>query len=74
MVVIAYDVFGTEGNVRSPFNKGRTATHEIGHWLGLKHIWGDAICGSDDVDDTPTQHIIITVAQVSICYQLLTRC
>jgi hypothetical protein len=54
-VVIAYDVFGTEGNVRSPFNKGRTATHEIGHWLGLKHIWGDAICGSDDVDDTPTQ-------------------
>jgi hypothetical protein len=54
-VVIAYDVFGTEGNVRSPFNKGRTATHEVGHWLGLKHIWGDAICGSDDVDDTPTQ-------------------
>ncbi len=54
-VVIAYDVFGTGGNVRSPFNKGRTATHEVGHWLGLKHIWGDAICGSDDVDDTPTQ-------------------
>ena len=54
-VVIAFDVFGTEGNVRSPFNKGRTATHEVGHWLGLKHIWGDAICGTDEVDDTPTQ-------------------
>ena len=54
-VVIAYDVFGTEGNVRSPYNKGRTATHEIGHWLGLKHIWGDAVCGTDGVDDTPTQ-------------------
>lgn len=54
-VVIALDVFGTEGNLRSPFNKGRTATHEVGHWLGLKHIWGDAICGTDEVDDTPTQ-------------------
>jgi len=54
-VVISYDVFGTGENVRSPFNKGRTATHEIGHWLGLKHIWGDAICGTDLVEDTPTQ-------------------
>ncbi len=54
-VVIGYDVFGTGSNVRSPFNKGRTATHEIGHWLGLKHVWGDAICGTDEVDDTPTQ-------------------
>jgi hypothetical protein len=54
-VVIGNDVFGTEGNVRAPFNKGRTATHEIGHWLGLKHIWGDAICGTDEVADTPAQ-------------------
>ena len=54
-VVIAYSVFGTVGNVNAPFNKGRTATHEIGHWLGLKHIWGDAVCGSDGIDDTPTQ-------------------
>jgi hypothetical protein len=54
-VVIAYDVFGTTGNVRAPYDKGRTATHETGHWLGLKHIWGDAVCGSDEVDDTPTQ-------------------
>ena len=54
-VVINYDVFGTVGAVRSPFDKGRTATHEIGHWLGLKHLWGDENCGSDDVDDTPRQ-------------------
>jgi hypothetical protein len=54
-VVIAYDVFGTTGNLRAPFNKGRTATHEVGHWLGLIHVWGDAACGSDQVDDTPSQ-------------------
>lgn len=54
-VVINWDVFGTTGNLRYPFNKGRTATHEIGHWLGLKHLWGDALCGDDDVYDTPKQ-------------------
>lgn len=54
-VVINYDVFGTIGNLRSNFNKGRTATHEVAHWLGLKHIWGDEDCGNDEVDDTPTQ-------------------
>ncbi len=54
-VVIAYDVFGTVGTLRSPFDKGRTATHEIGHWLGLKHMWGDTDCGDDGVDDTPRQ-------------------
>jgi len=53
--VIAYDVFGTIEKVRPVFNKGRTATHEIGHWLGLMHIWGDTNCGNDQVDDTPTQ-------------------
>ena len=54
-VVINYDVFGNTGFVRAPYDKGRTATHEIGHWLGLKHTWGDADCGSDDVYDTPRQ-------------------
>jgi len=54
-VVINYDVFGTIGNLREPFTKGRTTTHEVAHWLGLKHIWGDETCGSDDVDDTPRQ-------------------
>lgn len=54
-VVINYNVFGTTGVLKAPFNKGRTATHEIGHWMGLNHIWGDSNCGSDDVDDTPRQ-------------------
>lgn len=54
-VVIAYDVFGTVGNLRKPFDKGRTATHELGHWMGLKHIWGDTDCGDDGIDDTPRQ-------------------
>lgn len=35
------------------YNKGRTMTHEVGHWLNLLHIWGDANCGSDLVADTP---------------------
>ncbi len=53
-VVIAYKAFGTI-NTSAPFNLGRTAVHEVGHWLGLKHIWGDAYCGDDMVDDTPQQ-------------------
>ena len=32
---------------------GGTLTHECGHWLGLRHVWGDAICGDDGVKDTP---------------------
>ena len=35
---------------------GRTATHEIGHWLNLRHIWGDATCGNDLVADTPVHN------------------
>lgn len=56
-VVIADQFFGTEGtvNTNGSFNKGRTATHEVGHYLGLRHIWGDSNCGNDQVDDTPTQ-------------------
>jgi hypothetical protein len=54
-VVIQYDCFGNVGTVRAPFNKGRTATHEIAHWMGISHIWGDNSCGSDGVDDTPRQ-------------------
>lgn len=53
-VVIHYTAFGTNGTAAAPFNKGRTATHEIGHWLGLRHIWGDGDCEVDDyVNDTP---------------------
>ncbi len=37
-----------------PYDEGRTLTHEIGHWLGNRHIWGDGSCATDDfVFDTP---------------------
>ena len=56
-VVIDYQAFGTSATstyaLYSQFNKGRTATHEVGHWLNLRHIWGDARCGTDLVGDTP---------------------
>ena len=54
-VVIQYYAFGTTGILTSPFNKGRTLTHEVAHWLGLKHIWGDGNCGDDGIADTPPQ-------------------
>ena len=57
-VVILNTAFGTTGSVEAPFARGRTATHEIGHWLNLLHIWGDddlACRGSDNVADTPNQ-------------------
>jgi hypothetical protein len=55
-VVIDDNAFGSTGTVSAPYNKGRTATHEVGHWLNLRHIWGDATCGSDLVGDTPTHN------------------
>lgn len=54
-VVIWYKACGRVGNVSAPYHKGRTASHEIGHWLGLRHIWGDSNCGDDFCNDTPTQ-------------------
>jgi hypothetical protein len=54
-VVIMYKAFGTNGTVAPPFNLGRSATHEIGHFFNLRHIWGDTedCSGSDMVHDTP---------------------
>lgn len=59
-LVTSYQAFGTIGTARAPFNKGRTATHEIGHFFNLWHIWGSNDCASscsdsDFVDDTPNQ-------------------
>ncbi|MFT3751209.1 MAG: M43 family zinc metalloprotease [Agriterribacter sp.] len=54
-VVIRTDIFGTMGNESSAYSRGRTTTHEVGHWLNLKHLWGDTDCGDDGVDDTPQQ-------------------
>jgi hypothetical protein len=62
-VVILYTAFGRVGTLAAPFNKGRTLTHELGHWFGLRHIWGDderlpdTCSGSDYADDTPNQAV-----------------
>jgi hypothetical protein len=57
-VVCDYRAFGNTGTLTTHAALGRTATHEIGHWLNLLHIWGDdggACSGSDEVADTPNQ-------------------
>ncbi len=57
-------LYSTLGSVASPnpaggsFARGRTGTHEVGHWINLRHIWGDdgtSCTGSDLVNDTPNQ-------------------
>lgn len=63
-VVINHRAFGRIGTTTSPYNRGRTCTHEVGHWLNLIHIWGDDNndCsgkdfpfGQQQLDDTPNQ-------------------
>ncbi len=60
-VVVQYTSFGSSEKgdfpiMSEPYNKGRTTVHEVGHFLGLRHIWGDGPCGADDfVGDTPEQ-------------------
>ncbi len=50
-IVIAGDFFGVTSG---PYGSGRTATHEVGHYLNLRHVWGDGNCNRDDfVADTP---------------------
>ena len=55
-VVILNTGFGRTGTAAAPYGLGRTATHEVGHWLNLRHIWGDATCGNDFVGDTPVHN------------------
>ncbi len=53
-IVCNYTATGNTGTAQGPFDLGRTATHEVGHYLNLRHIWGDGGCGVDDfVADTP---------------------
>lgn len=52
-IVLSVNAFGTTG--QGSFGMGKTAVHEVGHWLNLRHIWGDDDCGDDFVHDTPKQ-------------------
>lgn len=59
-VVIYYKVFGSNNpqGINDPTYRnvatGMTTVHEVGHYLGLRHVWGDGACAMDDfVDDTP---------------------
>jgi len=52
-IVLSYNELNAIGPIQS--NNGRTLVHEVGHWLNLKHIWGDSFCGDDSIDDTPKQ-------------------
>lgn len=53
-IVVNTSAFGTIGRGGN-YSMGRGAVHETGHWLGLRHIWGDAECGDDGIADTPPQ-------------------
>jgi hypothetical protein len=44
---------GTNAGTLAGYSKGKTLCREIGHWLGLKTLWGDATCGTDYCEDTP---------------------
>ena len=57
-VVVRNTAFGTTGTAARPFHLGRTTTHEVGHWLNLRHIWGGdyvSCTDSDNCSDTPNQ-------------------
>lgn len=62
-VVLRYDCVGTTGIINPGNELGRVATHEVGHWMGLYHIWGDdggmpdECAGSDSIGDTPNQRV-----------------
>lgn len=61
----AFGNTGCSGCLVGPTDKGRTTTHEVGHWLGLRHIWGDGNCLSDYASDTPPQKQANTGCPVS---------
>ena len=56
-LICVVQAFGTTGSLFTSYNKGRTSTHEIGHYFNLHHLWGDVsdCSGTDFVADTPNQ-------------------
>ena len=51
--VISHYCFGRVGTARAPLDKGRVAVHEVGHWLGLTHLYGGDDSSDDGIADTP---------------------
>lgn len=62
---------GTGAITSRIYNLGRTTTHEIGHWLGLIHTWGDTDCGTDYCDDTPQA---FGPNRTTVCTPLFSSC
>jgi hypothetical protein len=56
-VVIDWEsIPGTSTTYADRFDEGKTATHEVGHWLDLEHtFYGGCSAKGDFVDDTPPQ-------------------
>lgn len=74
-VIIDFRYFGRNSDAITSriYNLGRTTTHEVGHWLGLIHIWGDTTCGTDYCDDTPTANTKNETTDVS-CSPVYSQC
>ena len=72
-VFIDYEVFGRQTGTATGrlYGYGRTLTHEVGHWIGLIHTWGDAICGDDYCADTPPTR---NENDTETCLPLFSRC
>lgn len=72
-VFIDYTTFGRKSgtNQSGIYSFGRTVTHEVGHWMGLYHTWGDERCGTDYVADTP---VATTSNSSSFCRDVFSNC
>lgn len=74
-VIIDFRYFGRNSDAITSriYNLGRTTTHEVGHWLGLIHIWGDSTCGTDYCDDTPVANTKNETTDIS-CSPVYSQC
>jgi hypothetical protein len=77
-IVIQYQVFGKNnphaGDLAATNSSGRTCVHEVGHYLGLRHIWGDGDCTMDDgISDTPIMESQSQLQTFNSCDELLTK-
>ncbi len=72
-VFIDYTTFGKKSgtNLSGIYSFGRTLTHEVGHWMGLYHTWGDERCGTDFVADTP---VATTSNSSAFCRDVFSTC